>query len=198
MIGGLTSVFKWLIGVNAQTNNNWYASGGKHVVAQSNLKIGGSVFSFGGLKCHLKNYRKCLREIKSIPQHQKSFVVINWHLQHLIWGQSFATASVWATNFFQLFRKSRAAGEISPLHTFVFLNGMALHGFREPYCTQARSQRFSIMLQGHAEASGWRVLDVYNMTLLRTDMSVDGMHYNDAMNYMFAQVLVNMMCGSVD
>jgi hypothetical protein len=184
-----------MIGVNAQTSNNWYDPAHKHVASKSNVSIAGNhVFSFGGLKCHLKSYKKCLREIKSIPQDQKSFTVINWHLQHLIWGQSLATATNWVSKFYKLFKKSKAAGEISPDHTFVFLNGMALHGFREPYCTQARSQSFSSMIEGYARSAGWLVLDAFNMTLLRTDMSYDGMHYNDAMNYMFAQVLLNMMC----
>ena len=194
MIGGLTAVFKWMIGVNSQTSNNWYDPARKHVVSQSNVAISGNMFTFGGFKCHLKSYKKCLKEIQSIPQDQKTFVIINWNLQHLIWGQTFATATKWVSRFYKLFRKSKASGEISHQHTFIFINGMALHGFREPYCTQARSQRFSAMIEGHARSAGWLVLDAYNMTLLRPDMSVDGMHYNDAMNYMFAQVILNMMC----
>jgi hypothetical protein len=194
VIGGLTSVFKWMIGVNAQTTNNWYDPNRKHVVSQSNASILGNAFTFGGLKCQLRSYKRCLKDIKSIPQDKKSFVIINWNLQHLIWGQTFDKAKSWASKFYKLFKKSKAAGEIASHHTFVFMNGMALHGFREPYCTQSRSQRFSSMIEGYAKSVGWKVLDGYNMTLLRTDMSYDGMHYNDAMNYMFAQVLINMMC----
>lgn len=195
VIGGFSSVFKWIIGVNAQTNKNWYDASHKHLVTLSSLALSQSKFTFGGLRCHLKSYKKCLEDIMLIPHENKSLVIINWHLQHLIWGQTFARAETWANRFYKLFKKARNAGRISTNHTFIFFNGMALHGFREPYCTQDRSRRFSNMIGNEARSAGWMVLDAFNMTLLRTDMSNDGMHYNDAMNFMFCQMILNMLCG---
>ena len=194
VIGGLTAVLKWVIGLNAQRGSTWYNPSQKHVVSQSSVTLQNGKFTVGGLRCHLKSFRKCLREIQRLPQNQRMYIILNWNLQHLIWGQSFRTVTKWVSKFYQLFRKSKDAGEISNNHTFIFMNGMALHGFREPYCTQSRSQRFSKMIESHAKPAGWFVLDAFNMTLLRTDMSYDGMHYNDAMNYMFVQVLLNIIC----
>ena len=71
---------------------------------------------------------------------------------------------------------------------------MAIHGFREPYCTAERSQIVSRIIESYARPNGWIIIDAFNMTLTRPELSLDGMHFNDDMNYMMSQVIFNRIC----
>ncbi len=39
-----------------------------------------------------------------------------------------------------------------------------------------------------------QVLDSFGTELARPEMAADGLHYNDATNYMHVQLLFNMLC----
>jgi len=76
----------------------------------------------------------------------------------------------------------------------ILLAPSAVHGFREPYVTLPRSLAARSLLARHLVPAGFRLLDATATELARPEMAADGLHYNDAMNYMHAQLLVNMLC----
>jgi hypothetical protein len=76
----------------------------------------------------------------------------------------------------------------------VVLAPSAVHGFREPYVTLPRSLEARALLEEFFVPAGFRLLDATATELARPEMAADGLHYNDAMNYMHAQLLLNMLC----
>jgi len=79
----------------------------------------------------------------------------------------------------------------------VYLAPSAVHGFREPYVTLPRSLAARATATRVFKGAGFKVLDSTAMEIARPEMSGDGLHYNDAANYMQAQVLLNMLCNPV-
>jgi hypothetical protein len=123
-----------------------------------------------------------------------SLYVYNFNIQHIMWSQSYEEFTNIAHTFFEAFRKMQAIGKLHPGNIYVFLNSMATLGYREPYCTNPRAERFAEIIQYEARQSGWLILDGYNMTMLRPDMSADGMHFGDEINIMMMQMLMGMIC----
>ena len=77
--------------------------------------------------------------------------------------------------------------------TLVFFDSVAVHGFREPYCTLERSRRFSAEIARALRPAGFRVLSAYGVTEARPDSAVDGMHPSDDMYFVMAQLLLNVV-----
>jgi hypothetical protein len=84
----------------------------------------------------------------------------------------------------------------NPPVDMIFLPPSAIHAFKEPYVTMDRAKQASMILKKIMISSGFRVLDTFQMEYNRPEMTKDGVHYNDAMNYMQAQLLLNMLCNN--
>ena len=161
----------------------------------------GCPFSF--IMDHSKIYQ-CIESFKQLAGYElpynnlvnyvnNSVGILNFDIQHLLWHHTIEEVLNNTNMFFKLFREEKDKGYFKNT-TFIFFNGMADHSFREPFCTTQRSQKLSQFMGDQAKSAGWMVLDAFNMTLLRPDSSVDGMHYSDAINYMFIQMILNMVC----
>jgi len=111
-----------------------------------------------------------------------------------------------------------ADDEDTPTAELILMLPSVVHGSREPYVTYARSlEAAKVMLHylgGGDEEEGpsakqafarphqrrqrrrglFRVLDTQAPELARPEMSADGLHYSDAMNYMHVQQFLGMLC----
>ena len=194
VVGGLSQVVKWMINAGPITGNNWY-EGSQYAIRNSEtVDSSGFIVKINSLKCSLFDAENCISVFKRICKLENCVVILNFDLQHLEYDHHSSSIERAATIFYERFTDAKSIGLISHSTKFIYLNGMANHGFRKPFCTTVRAQAISSKIGDLAVKAGWFVLDGFNMTLLRPEMSVDGMHFGDSVNYMFYQVLMGLIC----
>lgn len=188
VMGGFGQVIKWMTGLSKMSvTNRWYSDTVHHQIRSVSENSRSVHLEIAGMECNLDKPDRCITAI--LHNQTKSIVVVNFGIQHLMWNEKLSTVESWLRDFETAFELARDLFKKGS--RFIFVNSVAIHGFREPYCTTERAQRFSTLIANTVERMGWDVVDAFNMTYLRPDLSVDGMHFGDNMNYMMAQVLFN-------
>lgn len=195
VMGGLGQVIKWMTGVSSMSvTERWYSDSVRHMIQDVSENSKSAHLDIQGIECNLNEPDRCIKAV--LRNQTQSVVVVNFGIQHLMWNQNLATMSDWLVRFEETF--GLAKDLFKKGSRFVFVNSVAIHGFREPYCTTERAKRFSEVISTTVKRMGWEVVDAFNMTYLRPDLSVDGMHFGDSMNYMLAQVIFNIVMNVKD
>lgn len=123
----------------------------------------------------LKNLLRSLE--RAVKPGNLGVTLSNFGVQHVQWGKSAAdtraTLEPFTKDAFCRFRKASPKVRTQ----FVQFGGVAVHGFREPYVTLARSKTFSELIRDRLAPLGWQYLDAWAMTTARPEGAQDGMHY---------------------
>jgi len=210
VIGGLYGMLSWMIGGLSNTSSLFPLQHGNILGRNAVSGLSTPPLDMELRELRFTTNKKGIMAMLSVPQDRPSVFLINLHIQHLLKEYDLDTVETRVHSFFQKFLTRRHAlnatmdensisvgkrmSRFHPKSRFVLLNSMSLLGFRQPYCTNARAEEFSAMVSREAEQAGWLVLDGYSMSLLRPDLSLDGMHFGNQLNYMMVQVLLGMVC----
>lgn len=195
--GGLSRVLKWMVGVN-NLSAEWYLQrerGSDREIVSSEVSLGSldshtdntnnkgrsrrsrkkKSLSISNLKCILEESSTCIKKIIQKKDTSPILVIINFKIHHLMAHFSTASIATKAANFFTLFEQAVKLHQIHPLSRFIFISAMATLKFREVYCTTTRAQIMSDVIASRArQTSQWLVIDAFNMTMMRPDLSHDG------------------------
>jgi hypothetical protein len=183
---GFVSFFEWLAGGGSNSQRSAAAAGGDTPSLSSSALLardGAIKVQFG-----LAGMRGAVRDIASECRRGRFLGVFNFGIQHVMWHFSLDKA---VRSFEKFASALRATGACAADDTLVFFDSVAVHGFREPYCTLERSRRFSAEIARALRPAGFRVLSAYGVTEARPDSAVDGMHPSDDMYFVMAQLLLN-------
>lgn len=215
VMGGFGRGLQWHLNVS-DSGGGWYEPGGKRVAKRATVRI-----ELGGGRAHTVQFQghaggdlevdpvregaaviDRLHLDKAAAAGEGALFVTNLGVHHWLWRHSLhpwvdavvkGLAHGMRRRLEQL-REHRVLGRKGPAVELVYLSPSAVHGFREPYVTLPRSREARRLLAGHLKGAGFRVLDSWATEVARPEMAPDGLHYNDATNYMHVQLLLNMVC----
>lgn len=198
--GGLSMVLKWMLTQNFDTK--WYLKAQKitptHVLLDSSPNASRSSVLIKDLSCPLLPKSRCIKSLIDINSPSPYLFITNFRIQHLLRDMSLHEFESSIAHFFASFREARSVGKINPSSRFVFVTAMAMLHFRVIFCTTARAESYSEVVSYYARRTeGWVVIDAFNMTLTRPDLSQEGMHFDDSISYMIVQMMMNHLCSPI-
>ena len=136
-----------------------------------------------------------VKQVHSLPQ--PSILVANFAAQHMerreVGG---ANVTAWAEKFAADWSAAIAKTPLHPGTRLFVASPVALHAFREPYCTDDRAVEFWLAMLPPLAAVGFEPFDLYEMAASRPESSHDGMHYWAPVVASMNQMLVAAICSS--
>ena len=136
-----------------------------------------------------------VKQVHSLPQ--PSVLVANFAAQHMerreVGG---ANVTAWAEKFALDWSAATAKTPLHPGTRLFVASPVALHAFREPYCTDDRAAEFWRAMLPPLTAIGFEPFDLYEMAASRPESSYDGMHYWAPVVASMNQMLVAAICNS--
>ncbi|KAH8076445.1 hypothetical protein JL721_447 [Aureococcus anophagefferens] len=120
---------------------------------------------------------RVLRRLEErVPAGGLGIVFANFAVQHLEWGKTSREVEALVEGFAKNDRVRDLTCRREIRTQFVQFGGVAVHGFREPYCTYNRSRAFSDLIRRGLAPLGWGFVDAWNPSSSRPEGSKDGMH----------------------
>jgi hypothetical protein len=134
-----------------------------------------------------------VKQVLALPQ--PSVLVANFAAQHMERGMvGGAEVSAWAQKFAVDWSAAVAATPLDRSTRLFVASPVALHAFREPYCTDDRAVAFWAAMFPPLGAVGFAPFDLYAMAASRPESSYDGMHYWAPVVSSLNQMLVAAVC----
>jgi len=127
---------------------------------------------------------------KHVPAGGLGIVFANFGVQHLEWNK----ASHEVEKLVADFANDRVRSTCNIRTQFVQFGGVAVHGFREPFCTYNRSRAFSDIIRRGLAPLGWGFVDAWNPSSSRPEGSGDGMHVHGPTCSTIVQLLFHEIC----
>lgn len=191
--GGLSRILKWMLGVS-NLQAEWYLKrkrGGEREVSASHVSIETNgafnsdnnttvtsgdrkTLSISNLRCALEDNKACIKSIVQL-KHGPFLLFVNFKIHHMMALSSTTTIISNIASFFSKFQSAVDNGHVHPQSQCIFVSAMATLKFREVYCTTTRAEIISNAISDRArKTSNWIVIDAFNMTVSRPDLSHDG------------------------
>ena len=138
---------------------------------------------------------RVLRHLEErVPAGGLGIVFANFAVQHLEWGKASREVEALVEGFAKNDRVRDLTCRREIRTQFVQFGGVAVHGFREPYCTYNRSRAFSDLIRRGLAPLGWGFVDAWNPSSSRPEGSTDGMHVHGPTCSTIVQLLFHEIC----
>ncbi|KAK7248853.1 hypothetical protein SO694_00042110 [Aureococcus anophagefferens] len=138
---------------------------------------------------------RVLRRLEErVPAGGLGIVFANFAVQHLEWGKTSREVEALVEGFAKNDRVRDLTCRREIRTQFVQFGGVAVHGFREPYCTYNRSRAFSDLIRRGLAPLGWGFVDAWNPSSSRPEGSEDGMHVHGPTCSTIVQLLFHEIC----
>ena len=73
----------------------------------------------------------------------------------------------------------------------IFISAHAVHGFITAGLTPSRQESINTLAHKILRPAGWEVVDAYNMSLARPDLTVEGLHTKGGLSRALTGVVLN-------
>jgi len=124
---------------------------------------------------------------------RKVVVATNFRVQHETWQTSLAEIEMalkqQADAHAQL--ASRLQEKYQVRYQRIFISAHAVHGFITAGLTPSRQESVNALAHKILRAAGWEIVDAYNMSLARPDLTVEGLHTKGGLSRALTDVILN-------
>ena len=124
---------------------------------------------------------------------RKVVVATNFRVQHETWQMSLADIETalkqQADAHAQL--ASRLQEKYQVRYQRLFISAHAVHGFITAGLTPSRQESVNALAHKILRAAGWEIVDAYNMSLARPDLTVEGLHTKGGLSRALTDVILN-------
>jgi len=124
---------------------------------------------------------------------RKIVLATNFRAQHDAWHLTLAEieAALQAQAAAHTQLAHRLQAKYGVKYQRLFISANAVHGFITAGLTPSRQERVNVLATSILRRAGWQVLDAYNMSLARPDLTVEGLHARGGLSRALTDVLLN-------